>query len=91
MKTSTLERVETEIDTSTDKPESHHYVLEKGEDETAQAHVMRSMVEGTPVTAICGHVFVPSRAAKRLPLCAECKAIYDHNPNGKDRDGLPDE
>jgi hypothetical protein len=34
-------------------------------------------VFGTPLTAICGHVWVPSRDPKHLPLCAACKEISD--------------
>ena len=87
----TATHVEQEFRTSHDKPESAHIVLEKGEDETAKAHVLRARIEGFPVTALCGYQWIPSKAAKGLPVCQECKEIYDHNPNGKDRDGLPDE
>ncbi len=39
--------------------------------------VFASFVEGTPVEALCGRVFVPSRDASRYPVCEECKAIKD--------------
>ena len=29
------------------------------------------------VEALCGHVWVPSRDPKQLPLCQECKSIYE--------------
>ena len=32
---------------------------------------------GTPVRALCGKVWVPSRDPKRFPVCPECKEIYD--------------
>ena len=32
---------------------------------------------GTPLEALCGHVWVPSRDPKQLPLCEKCKAIYE--------------
>lgn len=78
--------------TSTDKAECAHIVLEKGEDETAHAHVMRARIEGFPVTALCGYTWVPNKQATGLPVCAECEAIFKNDPLGKgDRDNLPDE
>ena len=37
--------------------------------------VMMAMVEGTPVTALCGHRWIPSRDPERFPLCPTCKEI----------------
>jgi hypothetical protein len=31
---------------------------------------------GTPVEALCGFVWVPSRDPKQLPVCEKCKSIY---------------
>ena len=43
-------------------------------------YVKRSAtVEGTPLEAFCGHVFVPTRDETKLPVCPECQAIYDGN------------
>jgi hypothetical protein len=39
--------------------------------------LMQAMVEGTPVRAMCGKLWVPSRDPKRFPVCPECKRIYD--------------
>lgn len=41
-----------------------------------------AMVNGTPVIALCGKVWVPSRDPKRFPVCPECKEIFDHLPPG---------
>jgi hypothetical protein len=46
--------------------------------------IMESMVNGTPVMAICGKVWVPSRDPKRYPVCPECKEIYESLPDGGD-------
>ena len=54
---------------------AHIVVTEKGE--TATAAVLRARVEGTALTALCGHVFVPQRDPKSLPICPQCKEIYD--------------
>ena len=32
-----------------------------------------AMVMGTPVVALCGKVWVPSRAPEKYPVCPECK------------------
>ncbi|WP_262849880.1 DUF3039 domain-containing protein [Mumia quercus] len=35
-----------------------------------------AMIEGTPVVALCGKVWVPSRDPQRFPVCPECKEIW---------------
>jgi hypothetical protein len=32
-----------------------------------------ALVEGTPVVALCGKVWVPSRDPQRFPVCPECR------------------
>ena len=39
--------------------------------------ILAAMVEGTPVRALCGKVWVPSRDPNRFPVCPECKEIYE--------------
>ena len=53
-----------------------HYIAhpEKGR---AAAQVTQAQVEGTPLMALCGKVWVPSRDASRFPVCPECKEIKD--------------
>ena len=46
--------------------------------------MMESAVFGTPIKALCGKVWVPSRDAKRFPVCPECKEIYESLPDGDD-------
>jgi len=36
-----------------------------------------AMVMGTPVVALCGKVWVPSRAPERFPVCPECQEIWE--------------
>ena len=36
-----------------------------------------AMVMGTPVIALCGKVWVPSRAPEKFPVCPECKEIWE--------------
>jgi hypothetical protein len=55
-----------------------HYVFRpEGDPRSAEAIVTEARVNGTPVTALCGKVWVPSRDPKRFPVCPECKAIKD--------------
>jgi hypothetical protein len=46
-----------------------------------------AMVMGTPVVALCGKVWVPSRAPEKFPVCPDCKDIWEHfKPGGGDDD-----
>jgi hypothetical protein len=39
--------------------------------------VVESAVMGTPVVALCGKVWVPSRDPEKFPVCPECKELFD--------------
>lgn len=39
--------------------------------------ILPSSVEGTPVIALCGKKWVPTRDPERFPVCPECKEIYE--------------
>ena len=67
--TQTDERTETE-----DGPVAHIVKTKPGED--AAAKVLAARVEGTPLEALCGHTWVPSRDPKQLPVCQKCKDVY---------------
>ena len=36
-----------------------------------------AMVMGTPVVALCGKVWVPSRNPEKFPVCPECQEIWE--------------
>ncbi|HYO41008.1 MAG TPA: DUF3039 domain-containing protein [Nocardioidaceae bacterium] len=36
-----------------------------------------AMVMGTPVVALCGKVWVPSRDPEKFPVCPECKDAWE--------------
>ena len=62
--------------TQTGEPTVAHIVkVDPGED--AQAKVMEARIYGTLLEALCGHVWVPSRDPKKLPMCEDCKSIYE--------------
>ena len=44
--------------------------------------VTEAMVMGTPVTALCGKTWVPTRSPEKYPVCPECKEIWESLPKG---------
>ncbi len=42
-----------------------------------------AMVMGTPVVALCGKVWVPSRDPQRFPICPDCKNVWEGMSDGK--------
>lgn len=80
MSTLTLERpsivTDRVVQTSNDKPEAAHIVAPK-DDKTAKALLVEAVVEGLAVEALCGYVWVPHRDPRNLPVCEECKDIYN--------------
>jgi hypothetical protein len=49
--------------------------------------IVESAVTGTPVIALCGKVWQPSRDPGRFPVCPECKEIFESLPPGGGDDG----
>ncbi len=41
-----------------------------------KADIVRSNVEGVPVQALCGKVWIPNRDPDRYPVCPTCKEIH---------------
>ena len=39
--------------------------------------VVEGMVNGTPVKALCGKVWVPGRDPRKYPMCGTCKEIAE--------------
>nr|WP_246211364.1 DUF3039 domain-containing protein [Phytoactinopolyspora alkaliphila] len=42
-----------------------------------------AMINGTPVIALCGKVWVPSRDPQKYPVCPECKKKWEKMKPGK--------
>lgn len=80
-KTDTLEKQETrEVPTEEgDHERFSHYV--------PKDKLTEAMVMGTPVIALCGKVWVPSRAPEKFPVCPECKEIWDSLKPGRGGSG----
>ena len=61
--------------TETGEPAVAH-IVKVGPGESAAAKVLEARINGTPIEALCGHVWVPSRDPKQLPVCQKCKDVY---------------
>ena len=69
------------------EPGDHERVAHYGRKEK----VVESAVMGTPVTALCGKVWVPGRDPNKFPVCPICKEIYAGlRPGGDDEGGSSD-
>lgn len=55
----------------------YSHIIERQEDKTAPEIILEAMVNGTPVTALCGYVWVPSRDPEKHPPCPKCIEIYE--------------
>ena len=64
-----------------ERPKVGDPALESGE--PVVAHIVKkdkipdAYIEGTPLTALCGKVWVPAHDPKGKPLCQACKEIAD--------------
>lgn len=65
-----------DVDTETEEP-THAHIVKVGPGESATAKVLEARINGTPIEALCGHVWVPARDPKQLPVCQSCKEVYD--------------
>lgn len=66
------------------------YRLDEGDHERLSHYVDKNklteaMVMGTPVVALCGKVWVPSRNPDKFPVCPECKEIWESIPDKGDK------
>ena len=68
--------VVTEHVPQTGEPTAAH-IVKTDSGENAAAKVLEARIYGTPLEALCGHVWVPSRDPKQLPVCEDCKSIYE--------------
>ena len=40
------------------------------------ADIMEALIEGIPIMALCGKIWVPSKDPSKYPVCPECNEIY---------------
>jgi hypothetical protein len=63
-----LERIDIETENGDDEKFAHY---------AEAASVTEGYIMGTPVIALCGKVFIPSRNPERLKICPTCKEVMD--------------
>ena len=66
--TSLDERIDTSVGDG-DHERFAHYIKKND--------LMPSAIEGTPLEALCGKKWVPTRDPEKFPVCPECKEIYE--------------
>ena len=65
--------LDSEVDTDTgDHDRFSHYVHKDD--------ALMALVEGTPVMALCGKIWIPSRAPDKFPICPTCKELFSQLP-----------
>lgn len=42
-----------------------------------KAEIVKALVEGVPIIALCGKIWVPSRDPEGLQICPKCKEVYE--------------
>lgn len=68
--------LDTDVIVENEAPKCSH-IIDRGNDErSAQAIILEAMVNGTPLTALCGHTWVPSRDPSKFPLCEKCAEMF---------------
>jgi hypothetical protein len=60
------------VESDTEEAEEEHFAHY-----AESASITEGYVLGTPVLAICGKIFIPSRDPEKFPLCPICKEIAD--------------
>ncbi len=58
-----------ELDSGDDDPKYSHYVKKDA--------IMRSAVEGTAATALCGKKWMPNRDPEKYPICPKCREMME--------------
>jgi hypothetical protein len=77
--------------TTVDERSATDHRIDQGDHErfahyVAKGSLTEALVHGTPVVALCGKVWVPSRDPSRFPICPECKRLHDLGPEGRRRE-----
>ena len=75
----TIEETETTPTDNGDHDKFSHYVH--------RDDMMRGMVYGEPIMALCGKIWIPERDGSQYPVCPDCKEVFDSLFNGDSGDG----
>lgn len=72
--TSTLDRELEELLSQEQLEEGDH---ERFSHYVQKEKILKSALNGKPVIALCGKVWLPGRDPEKFPVCPTCKEIYD--------------
>lgn len=72
--TSTLDRELEELLNQAQLEEGDH---ERFSHYVQKEKILQSALNGKPVIALCGKVWLPGRDPEKFPVCPTCKEIYD--------------
>jgi hypothetical protein len=68
--TDALDKTEADIDVSDGDHERYAHYVERND-------AMLAYVEGKPIIALCGKIWVPHKDPEKFPICPTCKDIFD--------------
>jgi len=80
------ERVDPIVQEPGDRERFAHYIVDESGRGMAAAQAMQAMFDGTPVRALCGKVWVPTRDPKRFPVCPTCEDVKKRLQGPRDED-----
>lgn len=67
-----------EDEVQTETPSRHSHIIDRGDSTmNAETLILTARVMGTPVTALCGHTWVPDRDPAKYPVCPKCMEMYE--------------
>jgi hypothetical protein len=67
---STEEKQATTVDTTNGDHDLFAHYAEEND-------IMEAFVNGVPIMALCGKIWVPSRDGSKYPVCHECAEIHE--------------
>jgi len=67
---------DTSTNVDTGSPKVAHIVNKGG--------LTEAYIEGTPVEALCGEIFVPTRDPKQFPICQKCVDVREQIRSARD-------
>jgi hypothetical protein len=65
---------DTEVDTRLSNENGDH---ERFAHYVPKDTLMEALINGWPVVALCGKIWIPSRDPEKFPICPMCKELYD--------------
>jgi hypothetical protein len=71
--TTKTELVQRVVDSYTEPGDQDKFSHYSKKDDIAKAYI-----DGVPIIALCGKVWIPTRDPEKFPVCPQCKDIFDN-------------